>query len=268
MYTIGQLSRICQVTPKALRHYEEIGLLRPAHVDRFNQYRYYSTDQVELVRLIRIARDTGMSLARIKEFLRARDQGESVGGILEAHRQDLLVQMTELNGRLARLSWWQNKQEAGRMKSESKYAVVLRELPEVLVRCQRKAIGDFPVGLGGMFEAVYGEILQAGRAPAGPPFVLYYDEEFNPERVDVEVAFPVSDPAIATRTIPATSAATTVHVGPYDKLADAYAAVYGWANDNGYESVLPMRDVYTNDPENTPPDQLVTEVILPVRSRE
>ncbi len=64
---------------KALRHYEEIGLLRPAHVDRFNQYRYYSTDQVELVRLIRIARDTGMSLARIKGSTRARDRVESRG---------------------------------------------------------------------------------------------------------------------------------------------------------------------------------------------
>ncbi len=68
----------------------------------------------------------------------------------------------------------------------------------------------------------------------------------------------LNDPAIASRTIPATLAITTVHVGPYDKLEGAYAAVYGWANSNGYESVPPMRDVYTNDPANTPQDQLVT----------
>jgi effector-binding domain-containing protein len=157
--------------------------------------------------------------------------------------------------------------EARKMESESNYAVVLREVPAIPVRSQRKTISNFPQDLMGMFQAVMTEIAQAGKAPAGPPFVLYFDEEFNPDKVDVEVAFPVADPEIATRTLPATLAATTVHVGPYDKLERAYAAVYGWANENGYESVTPMRDIYTNDPENTAPDQLVTEVILPVKKR-
>ena len=39
MYIIGMFSQICRVTPKTLRHYDEIGLLRPARIDRFTGYR-------------------------------------------------------------------------------------------------------------------------------------------------------------------------------------------------------------------------------------
>ena len=42
MYSIGMFSQICRVTPKTLRHYDEIGLLRPARIDRFTGYRYYT----------------------------------------------------------------------------------------------------------------------------------------------------------------------------------------------------------------------------------
>ncbi|MGE5579461.1 MAG: MerR family transcriptional regulator [Bacillota bacterium] len=272
MYTIGQLSRICQVTTKALRHYEEIGLLKPARVDKFNQYRYYSDEQVDLVRLIRIARDTGMPLERIRDLLQVLSRGDPPGPILEAHRADLLAQMNDLDGRLARLSWWQRmitnaRMEDMRMEESGSYEVVVREVPAMPVRSIRRTVSGFPQSIVDMMGEVAGEIVSAGGVPAGPPTVLYYDEEFNPDKVDVEVAFPVSDSAMATRTIPATLAVTTVHVGPYDGLAKAYMAVYGWANDNGYEAVVPMRDVYMNDPANTPLERLVTEVIVPVKKK-
>jgi len=45
MFKIGDFSRISQVSVKTLRYYDEIGLLKPAHVDRFTGYRYYSVDQ-------------------------------------------------------------------------------------------------------------------------------------------------------------------------------------------------------------------------------
>ncbi len=69
---------------EALRHYEETGLLKPARVDRFTQYRYYSDEQVELVRLIRMARDTGMPLERIRDLLGVLSRGEPPGPVLEA----------------------------------------------------------------------------------------------------------------------------------------------------------------------------------------
>ncbi len=43
MFKIGDFSRISQVSVKTLRYYDEIGLLKPAHVDRFTGYRYWTS---------------------------------------------------------------------------------------------------------------------------------------------------------------------------------------------------------------------------------
>jgi len=123
-------------------------------------------------------------------------------------------------------------------------------------------------GMAELYGSVLSEIVGAGKSPAGPPIVLYYDQEFNPEKVDIEVAWPVDDPKLAKATLPVVTAAVTMHIGPYDDLSHAYAAVYEWANQNGYEPQYPMRDIHYNDPSSVPPEQLATEVILPVRKRK
>lgn len=93
---------------------------------------------------------------------------------------------------------------------------------------------------------------------------FYHDKEFNPEKVDVEVCWPVADTALATKTLPAVRAATCMHVGPYSGLESVCGAVYAWINQNGYRAVTPMREVSFNDPQVTPPEQLVTEIIIPL----
>lgn len=63
--TIGEFARQTRLTAKALRIYDEIGLLRPAEVDRSSGQRRYGAGQVHLARLIGMLRGTDMSLAEI-----------------------------------------------------------------------------------------------------------------------------------------------------------------------------------------------------------
>ncbi|MEU7029244.1 MerR family transcriptional regulator [Streptomyces sp. NPDC046275] len=65
LLTIGDFARATGLTPKALRRYDELGLLRPARVDPFSGYRYYAGEQVERARLVRWLRRIGMPLAEI-----------------------------------------------------------------------------------------------------------------------------------------------------------------------------------------------------------
>ena len=46
MIKIGDFSKLAHVTVKTLHHYDDMGLLRPAHIDRFNGYRYYTLGQL------------------------------------------------------------------------------------------------------------------------------------------------------------------------------------------------------------------------------
>ncbi|MGW0582280.1 MerR family transcriptional regulator, partial [Streptomyces sp. NPDC002920] len=67
MLTIGAFARACRLSPKALRLYDELALLRPARVDPETGYRYYATEQLEQARLVVWLRRLGMPLARIRE---------------------------------------------------------------------------------------------------------------------------------------------------------------------------------------------------------
>ena len=46
MLTIGQMSKVCGVSVKTLRHYDKIGLLKPQRIDEINGYRYYEDPQI------------------------------------------------------------------------------------------------------------------------------------------------------------------------------------------------------------------------------
>lgn len=264
MYTIGQFSKLCQVTPKALRHYEAVGLIVPARVDGDNQYRYYSHEQTELVRTIALLKDLGMPLKNIGELLAALKRGEDPACLLAAHRARLLSELDALNDRLVRLRWWNHKEDEHEMTKES-HNIYLREVPPVAVRSLRRKLTGFPQSLPPLIREVLAGLEAGGAVCAGPPIILYYDEEFKPDMVDVEVAWPVTDPAAATRTLPAVQAASCLHIGPYDGLCAVYAAIYEWVNAHGYKIAYPTREINMNDPTVTPPEKLVTEILVPVK---
>jgi PPM family protein phosphatase len=67
MLTIGEFARASRLSPKALRLYDELGLLRPARVDPVSGYRFYEPAQLERARLVAWLRRLGMPLARIKQ---------------------------------------------------------------------------------------------------------------------------------------------------------------------------------------------------------
>jgi serine/threonine protein phosphatase PrpC len=67
--TISVFGRAVRLSPKALRQYDELGLLPPAHVDPASGYRFYEASQLERARLVAWLRHLGMPLARIKRVL-------------------------------------------------------------------------------------------------------------------------------------------------------------------------------------------------------
>jgi DNA-binding transcriptional MerR regulator len=73
--SIGEFSAATQLSPKALRLYDEQGLLRPSAVDRNNGYRYYSREQIATARLIRTLREMDLSLAQIGDVIAAGNVG-------------------------------------------------------------------------------------------------------------------------------------------------------------------------------------------------
>lgn len=154
------------------------------------------------------------------------------------------------------------------MSEKQNYNIELVEIPAIQVRSKRVVINDFPKGLAPLMGGLVTEIQEAGAMPAGAPILLYYDENYDPEKVDVEAAWPVEDTRLATGMLPAIIAARCVYTGPYNTLEPVYGAMMEWITQKGYRPLCPMREVYPNDPAVTPPEQLITEVIMPVEKAE
>lgn len=74
--SIGRFARLTGLSIGALRHYDELDLLRPAEVDRFTAYRYYAQDQVEIGRAIARLRDLEVPLEEIRAVLGTDDPAE------------------------------------------------------------------------------------------------------------------------------------------------------------------------------------------------
>lgn len=86
LLTIGAFARAGGLSPSALRHYDECGLLRPADVDEATGYRYYTPDLVERAEMVSMMREAGLSIEQMRTVLEG-DQG-SVESVLQSFAAD------------------------------------------------------------------------------------------------------------------------------------------------------------------------------------
>jgi len=268
MFKIGEFSKLSQVTVKTLRYYDEIGLLKPAKVDRFTSYRYYSADQLPRLNRVLALKDLGLSLAQVASLLDDNLPPAQIRGMLRLKQAELQQQVQEEQERLARVEWRLRQiEQEGTMSTQE---VVIKKVPALPVASVRDVIPTY-----GDCGQLYGEIFaHLGRhriSPAGPPLAVYYDEEYRERDVDVEAAVPVAGPVppgdrIAVRELPAVEEmACTVHLGSYDTLGEAYNRLMTWIEANGYRICGPNREVYVQGAEpGSDPSAGVTELQFPV----
>jgi DNA-binding transcriptional MerR regulator len=105
LLTVGLVAGQSGLTPKALRHYDRIGLLRPAHVDHATGYRLYRSDQVAEARLVHLLRSLDLPLDQVRVAVAAWENGdaEGLGEVVRRHRGRLDARVTRLRGALHRI---------------------------------------------------------------------------------------------------------------------------------------------------------------------
>ena len=102
MLRIGDFSKLSKVTIKALRYYEKEGLLIPKHVDVFNGYRYYESNQLLDVARIISLKQIGLSIDEIKKII---IDNESLEKILKSKKNELEKTIFEYSNQLSRLNY-------------------------------------------------------------------------------------------------------------------------------------------------------------------
>ena len=267
MFRIGEFSRLTRVPVTALRFYADQGLLVPAHVDPESGYRFFTADQLPRVNRLLVLKDLGLSLDEIGSILADEVGPEELRGMLRMKRAEIGRRVAEEQDRLERV-------EARLRQIESEGTMPDKEIVVRNVDGGR-GVGcraTLPIAEIGEFVGdVMGGVMMNGFVPIGPPMSIYHDPEFNPDAVDVTFAVPVTgEPRgntpggreLIAVEVPGGEMAVVVHVGPYDRLHEAYQALGAWFEAEGKQGGGPAYEVYMTGPDE--PGDPVTEIRMPI----
>lgn len=281
LYSIGEMAKLCDVSPKQLRYYDENHILSPAHRDADTSYRYYTQSQVADMLQVKELRALGFSL-------------ESIAGLL--NNRDLTNLKAELEKSV------QNAREALK-EAQFKYDQTVDALLRVTqaIECTYKPpaslhdeniqIVDFkarpvlaliyhgqrhdPALSAKSREELYDLALRYGLTIAGPHIAIFQSDPLDsaPETEpgysgQVESCFAVGEGGGAcpkVRLLTGFTAVSSVFVGAYSQLSQRYAAMNQWARERGYRLAKAYLEEYIAGAAVTSREEnYVTRLYLPL----
>jgi len=290
MFTVGEFSRIAQVSKRLLRYYDEIGLLPPRHIDPSTGYRFYSAGQLPQLNRILALKDLGLSLEQIQRLARDEVSMEEMQGMLllkkaeiEQHLQGELHRIRKIEARL---------QAICNAESNKPLDVVLKRVPSQPVMSTRMIVEDFAVTLD-MFDRIERALPPANTY--GWRFcICYYDglverdtdvnggysidcDGFVERDMDLEMGYFVdAKPDLSVsqqgpvqlqyRELPAAeSMATIVVEGALEHIQTGYMEIGTWAELNGYRLDGVPREITLQVPQAADGHDLISEIQFPVK---
>lgn len=274
MLTIGEFSKICEVSTKTLRYYDEVGLIHPEEINPENGYRYYSIKQLKKMLFINRLKSYHFSLEEIKSLLELdEDQSEEkLRSALNRKRMEIQEKLSAFEYTLQQISNDISKLEKSIpiMSYLDHIEVQLVEIPSMNVLYMRQMLSsdDYASGYGTFFSRLFEKIATEKLTLQGMPMTIYHSLEYNPSGNDTEFAIPVEEIIKGTRALPASLCAKSVLKGSYSELTSVYARLREWVENAGYELVQSPYEVYLTDPNQaTDPADMVTEVYFPVKKK-
>ena len=225
MIRIGDFSKLSRVSIKALRYYDEMGLLKPIEVDRFTGYRYYEFDQLPRLYRILALKDLGFSLEEIGRLLENGLSVEQMRGMLKLRQAEIRQRVEEEAARLERVELW--LREIEQEDSMSKYDVVIKKIEPIKVAAVRGVVPT-PPDQRSLWDELMNYLNQKGARMIGPPMAIYHDKEFKERDWDIEVVMPIvdeltSENGVKIYDLPASEkTACVVHTGPFATIGEAY----------------------------------------------
>ncbi|MEU6253204.1 MerR family transcriptional regulator [Streptomyces sp. NPDC047043] len=278
LLTIGAFAARARLSPKALRLYDRLGLLAPAHVDEASGYRYYRAEQVERARLVALLRQLDMPLARIAELVET--DGEAAADLLAAYWSDV---ETRIAGQRTLAEYLRGRLSGRSSEMYGKFVVETVDVPEQVVITQsRHTLQDeLPAWIGASLDRLEEAAGVCGGA-VGAPFIVYYSEVSMESDGPAESCVPIADKAAARAWAEQHGRAweTTVRVEPAQRLAytriakaqvaapqigAAFEAVEQWIAAQGLQQAGPCREIYFADWNAAGPEDPVCDVAFPVR---
>jgi DNA-binding transcriptional MerR regulator len=272
MFNIGEFARLGGVSVRALRHYDEIGLLRPVKVDPLTGYRGYSAAQLGQLNRIMALKELGLSLVQARRLMDGVTLEELQGMLILRRAQlehELEQHTSQLLGIEARL---RHIAKEGTMPADD---IVVKKIPAlgvVVIAGHAPAFGaDNIVPVVNQLDEQFDQLRIRDQVQDAGPYLVYYDYGEGRD-VTVNLALPVAAPPgdlpapARYLVLPEIEEAVAVRNG---RAASIFPMVYDdlvrWIEERGYQAVPgPGREVWVHEVDDIADvAQQVFEIQLP-----
>lgn len=278
MLKVGDFSRLGYVTVRTLRLYDDLGLLKPAHVDPHSGYRYYTLEQLPRLHRILALKELGLDLESIRRMLDRPLSAEAMRGMLQLKEAELEQQVERAQQQLdrLRLRLHQLEQEERPVPLPD---VHLKPLPSMTVAAIRAVVPRVEeVGLycNAHFTEL-GRWLGKVGLHVSQTMNLYYADEYREEQIEMESAAVLErvpratpPPGVAVRPLERIPQAAVMSIET--RMGDLPLAIAGlltWISQSGLTPAGPLREVhhFTDASALCREDWRVIELQLPVEQR-
>ena len=266
MLKIGEFSKMSKVTIKALRYYEKEGLLIPKHIDNFNGYRYYESNQLIDISKIISLKQVGLSIEEIKRIIINK---EPIDVILKSKKEELENVISLYKYQLSKFNYLLKEKD---MKEE----IFEKIIPGCYVYYKEGILKDYSEV--SMFIQDSGrECLELNpNIKCVVPdycYVNYLDGEYKEKNVKIRYAQAVikedkpfkESENIKFMSVPETKCICIYHKGAYDSLRTSYAKIMKYIESNKLEIKDFPRECYIDGIWNKDNiDDWLTEIQVPI----
>lgn len=273
MFKIGDFSQLGQVSIRTLRLYDELGLLKPAQIDRFTGYRFYASEQLPRLNRILALKDLGLSLEQIGDLLKRDLPADQLRGMLMLKQAEIEQQMQSIQQQMRRVE--ARLKQIEREGQPPKYEVVIKPVEAQTIISVRRIVPhvrEMPEIRLDVYRTVYSWLAANDLEPLEPEVGIYHNSEYVDTDIDMELGTAIDPKLLKGLTLPADmmahelpaveAMACVVHRGDIWGIADAIVALYAWMGEHGYASAGPYRELHHGWREFYIDDAQFSDVVL------
>jgi DNA-binding transcriptional MerR regulator len=271
VFTVGEFSQLAQVSKRLLRYYDEIGLLKPVHINKFTDYRYYSAEQLPQLNRILALKELGLSLDQIRRLLTDNVSATELQGMLllkkaEAEQQ-LQAEQQRIRNIESRLHFIRT------MEANKPLDVVVKEIPTQSILSVRTVLESAEAAMD-VFRQIMA--MMPEKSAYGLFIGVWHSDGIDESNIDVEMGRIIktnthpsvllsADLQLTVHELPAVATmATFVVQGSTENMHIGYSAIGTWAQLNGYRFAGPSREIALQMAQNADGSDGITEIQFPV----
>jgi len=271
VFTVGEFSRLAQVSKRLLRYYDEIDLLNPRQIDESTGYRYYSAEQMSQLNRILVLKELGLSLDQIQRILRDNISADEIQGMLLLKKSEI---ERNLQAELQRIRNIESRLQSIRnAESGEPINIVLKTIPAQTALSVRTVVPSFEAGIH-VFNQIMTTLPQ--KNTYGLCFCICHGDGLAEDDMDLEMGRLIetsTHPPVALNDTlslslkelpPMETAATLVVKGAIENIHIGYSQIGQWIEANHYRCAGIPREISLQTAQSPDGSDLITEIQFPV----